>query len=93
MRTAISQFSFSLIILRIFTAEFYPIGALFAVYGAAILLVAIYRRHEGNKQFFNQITADGTTKSRFRTAGSSVALLTGLTLCAYASLMVLMWTI
>ncbi|KAJ4365513.1 hypothetical protein N0V85_009241, partial [Neurospora sp. IMI 360204] len=44
MRTALSQFSFALIILRIFTSEFYPIGALFAVYGAAVMLVAIYRR-------------------------------------------------
>ncbi|KAH8891001.1 hypothetical protein GQ53DRAFT_166495 [Thozetella sp. PMI_491] len=54
MRTALSQFSFALIILKIFTSEFYPIGALFAVYGAAILLVAVYRRHEGNRQFFDQ---------------------------------------
>ena len=54
MRTALSQFSFALIILKIFTSEFYPIGALFAVYGAAVMLVAIYRRHEGNRQFFDK---------------------------------------
>lgn len=54
MRTALSQFSFALIILRIFTSEFYPIGALFAVHGAAVMLVAIYRRYEGNRQFFDQ---------------------------------------
>ncbi|EGO52345.1 hypothetical protein NEUTE1DRAFT_125852 [Neurospora tetrasperma FGSC 2508] len=54
MRTALSQFSFALIILKIFTSEFYPIGALFAVYGAAVMLVAIYRRYEGNRQFFDQ---------------------------------------
>jgi hypothetical protein len=53
MRTALSQFSFSLIILKIFTSEFYAIGALFAVYGAAIMMVAIYRRYEGNRQFFD----------------------------------------
>ena len=53
MRTAMGQFSFSLIVLKIFTSEFYPIGALFAVYGGAVMLVAIYRRYEGNRQFFD----------------------------------------
>ncbi|KAL2255136.1 hypothetical protein VTK26DRAFT_4031 [Humicola hyalothermophila] len=53
MRTALSQFSFALVVLRIFTSEFYPIGALFACYGAAVLLVAVYRRYEGNRQFFD----------------------------------------
>ncbi|ROT36923.1 hypothetical protein SODALDRAFT_210613 [Sodiomyces alkalinus F11] len=52
MRTALGQFSFALIILKVFTAEFYAIGALFAVYGAAVMLVAMYRRYEGNRQFF-----------------------------------------
>lgn len=53
MRTALSQFSFALVVLKIFTSEFYAIGALFAVYGAAVMLVAIYRRYEGNRQFFS----------------------------------------
>ncbi|KAI9904774.1 hypothetical protein N3K66_001303 [Trichothecium roseum] len=52
MRTALGQFSFSLVILKIFTAEFYAIGALFAVYGVAILLVAVHRRYERHRQFF-----------------------------------------
>ncbi|KAF3762460.1 hypothetical protein M406DRAFT_263601 [Cryphonectria parasitica EP155] len=61
MRTALSQFSFALIILKIFTSEFYAIGALFAAYGAAILLVAIFRRYEGNRQFFDQEESDSET--------------------------------
>lgn len=61
MRTALSQFSFALIILKIFTSEFYAIGALFAAYGAAILLVAIFRRYEGNRQFFDQDESDSET--------------------------------
>ncbi len=71
MRTALSQFSLSLIILKIFTSEFYSVGALFAVYGAAVMLVAAYRRYEGNRQFFDdEVTeeesyaeADGRTRS------------------------------
>jgi hypothetical protein len=71
MRTALSQFSFSLIILKIFTSEFYSVGALFAVYGAAIMFVAAYRRYEGNRQFFDDeesedesyTEADGRSRS------------------------------
>lgn len=61
MRTALSQFSFALIILKIFTSEFYAIGALFAAYGAAILMVSIFRRYEGNRQFFDQEESDSET--------------------------------
>lgn len=47
MRTAIGQFSFALVVLKIFTAEFYSIGALFAVYGAGILSISLFRRQQG----------------------------------------------
>ena len=92
MRTALSQFSFSLIILKIFTSEFYAIGALFAVYASAVTLVAAYRRYEGNRQFFSATDPlDGRTTRKFRTAGNSVVLLTFLSLCAYVTLLVLTW--
>jgi hypothetical protein len=93
MRTALSQFSFALIILKIFTSEFYAIGALFAVYGAVLMLVAIYRRYEGNRQFFTEGKADGTVTKKFRSSGQSVALLTFLSLGAYITLMVLTWNL
>ncbi|KAK7924488.1 hypothetical protein PG985_006542 [Apiospora marii] len=93
MRTALSQFSFALIILKIFTSEFYAIGALFSCYGAAVLLVAIYRRHQGNRQFFTAPDAAGSgeVRKKFRTSGNSVVLLTVLSLSAYITLMVLTW--
>lgn len=92
MRTALSQFSFSLIILKIFTSEFYAIGALFAVYASAVTLVAAYRRYEGNRQFFSAVDPlDGHTTRKFRTAGNSVVLLTCLSICAYVTLLVLTW--
>jgi hypothetical protein len=93
MRTALSQFSFALIILKIFTSEFYAIGALFAVYGAAIMLVASYRRYEGNRQFFSESKADGSVSKKFRTSGNSVALLTILSLGAYITLLILTWNL
>lgn len=101
MRTALSQFSFALIILKIFTSEFYAIGALFAVYGAAVMLVAAYRRYEGNRQFFSEDVLEEdehdpgsavvAQRKRFRTSGNSVLMLTLLSLSAYISLLVLLW--
>ncbi|TDZ60779.1 hypothetical protein CTRI78_v004704 [Colletotrichum trifolii] len=95
MRTALSQFSFALIIPKIFTSEFYAIGALFAVYGAAVMLVAIYRRHEGNRQFFTspkeEVDGSVSVVRKFRTSGNSVAMLTLLSTAAYVTLLVLTW--
>ncbi|KOS16775.1 hypothetical protein ESCO_004693 [Escovopsis weberi] len=91
-RTALGLFSFSLFILRIFTAEFYPIGALIAAYATAILLVAAYRRYQGNRQFFvEESPLDGAVRRKFRTSGNTVMLLTLLSLCAYAVLLILLW--
>ncbi|KAI0815937.1 hypothetical protein GGR55DRAFT_370572 [Xylaria sp. FL0064] len=91
MRTALSQFSFALIILKIFTSEFYAIGALFAVYGAAIMLCAIYRRYEGNRQFFDIVDHEGKVTNKFRTCNNSVLFLTVLSLGAYIGLFILTW--
>ncbi|PSS27883.1 hypothetical protein M430DRAFT_78700, partial [Amorphotheca resinae ATCC 22711] len=72
VRTALGQFSFALVVLRIFTAEFYGVGALCATYGAAVLLVAAYRRYEGNRQFFSEVGSDGLGRKKFRTSGNAV---------------------
>ncbi|KAJ9157659.1 hypothetical protein NKR23_g629 [Pleurostoma richardsiae] len=71
MRTALSQFSFALVILRIFTAEFYAIGALFAAYGAAVMLVAIFRRYEGNRQFFDREEEEEEEEQELPAAGGA----------------------
>ena len=90
IRTSLSQFSFALVVLKIFTSEFYSIGALFAVYGVGVLLVSAYRRQQGNKQFFNERDSDGLgVKKKFRTSGNVVVVLTALSVAAYISLLVL----
>ncbi|KAK5070815.1 hypothetical protein LTS08_000462 [Lithohypha guttulata] len=89
VRTSLSQFSFALIILKIFTSEFYSIGALFAVYGAGVLLVSAYRRQQGNRQFFNEVGQGGEERKRFRTSGNVVVVLTALSIAAYVTLLVL----
>ena len=89
MRTALSQFSFALVVLKIFTSEFYSIGALFAIYGAGVLFTSLFRRQQGNQQFFSEIGEDGLNHSKFRTSGNVVVVLTVLSVAAYASLLVL----
>jgi hypothetical protein len=89
IRTALGQFSFALVVLKIFTAEFYSIGALFATYGAGILGVSMYRRYEGNRQFFSEVGDDGMGRKKFRTSGNAVVVLTALSMVAYATLLVL----
>jgi len=89
IRTALGQFSFALVVLKIFTAEFYSIGALFATYGVGVLMVSLYRRYEGNRQFFSEVGEDGLGRKKFRTSGNAVVVLTALSVAAYASLIVL----
>ena len=89
VRTALSQFSFSLIILKIFTTEFYSIGALFAVYGAGVLMIGAYRRYQGNRQFFQEVGDDGVHRHKFRTSGNAVLILSTLSIAAYICLIVL----
>ncbi|KAH3909945.1 hypothetical protein HBI56_129470 [Parastagonospora nodorum] len=89
IRTAIGQFSFALIVLKIFTAEFYSIGALFAVYGTGIMFISLFRRQQGNKQFFSELGEDGLHRKKFRTSGNVVAVMTALSVSAYVCLLVL----
>lgn len=90
IRTALSQFSFSLIVLKIFTAEFYGVGALFAVYGACVMLLSLYRRWVGNRQFFSENDENCVEgRKMFRTSGGAVVGLTALSLAAYVVLLVL----
>ncbi|KAF2755666.1 hypothetical protein EJ05DRAFT_503123 [Pseudovirgaria hyperparasitica] len=89
IRTALGQFSFALIVLKVFTAEFYSIGALFAVYGAGILFTSLFRRQHGNKQFFSEVGDDGLHRKKLRTSGNIVSILTAISVGAYVSLLVL----
>ncbi len=51
--------------------------------------MSLYRRYEGNRQFFSEIGGDGTGMKKFRTSGNAVVILTALSVGAYASLIVL----
>ncbi|KAI9709639.1 MAG: hypothetical protein M1828_002400, partial [Chrysothrix sp. TS-e1954] len=82
VRTSLGQFSFALIVLKVFTAEFYSIGALFAMYGAGILVASLFRRQQGNRQFFNEVGEDGLNRKKFITSGNMAVVLTALSVAA-----------
>ncbi|KAI5309457.1 hypothetical protein KEM55_003191, partial [Ascosphaera atra] len=91
MRTALSQLSFALVVLKIFTREFYSIGALFAAYGAGIFVVALLRR--GNCKRSESLCKCGGecngTQETFRTSGTVVLMLSVLSLAAYVAMLTL----
>ncbi|KAF2857140.1 hypothetical protein K470DRAFT_13142 [Piedraia hortae CBS 480.64] len=89
IRTSLGQFSFSLVVLKIFTQEFYSIGALFAAYGAGLVAVSAFRRMQGNRQFFSEVGSDGFAHKRFRTSGDVVLALSAISIAAYITLLVL----
>ncbi|KAF3931053.1 hypothetical protein ABW20_dc0104981 [Dactylellina cionopaga] len=97
-RTSISLFTFSLIILKVFTVEFYPIGALFASYGATVMAISAYRRSESNRQFFivedkedNELPESQRSGAKrvFRTSGNTVIVCALTSVLAYVVLIVL----
>lgn len=52
------------------------------------MMVSLYRRMTGNKQFFLEI-GDGMQIRKFRTSGNAVAGLTFLSMAAYITLLIL----
>jgi hypothetical protein len=44
---------------------------------------------QGNKQFFQEVGEDGLHRKKFRTSGNVVTVITGLSVAAYISLLVL----
>ncbi|KAF7728432.1 hypothetical protein EC973_006110 [Apophysomyces ossiformis] len=82
-RTALAAFSTGLLILKIFTREFYKIGITFFVFGLAMLAIAFWRRRSAFDVF------DLTVP--FKTSGDWVILTTVVTMAAYIVLLVLLW--
>ena len=52
-----------------------------------MLLISLFRRQQGNKQFFSEIGEDGLNQRKFRTSGNVVVVLTALSIAAYGCLL------
>ena len=82
-RTALAAFSTGLLILKVFTREFYKIGITFFVFGLAMLAIAVWRRRTAGDVFDLSIP--------FKTSGDWVILTTAVTMATYIVLLVLLW--
>ncbi|ORX48870.1 hypothetical protein DM01DRAFT_1326156 [Hesseltinella vesiculosa] len=81
-RTSLAAFSTGLLILKVFTREFYKIGITFFAFGLALLAIALWRRRTAGDVFDLTIP--------FRTSGNWIILTTLVTLVAYIVLFVLL---
>ncbi|KAI7869572.1 hypothetical protein BDF14DRAFT_1880122 [Spinellus fusiger] len=74
-RTALAAFSTGLLILKVFTHEFYKIGITFFIFGGAMLAISVWRRRTAGDVFDPSIP--------FKTSGNWVLLTTIITMVTY----------
>ncbi|KAI9006662.1 hypothetical protein CLU79DRAFT_779621 [Phycomyces nitens] len=82
-RTALAAFSTGLLILKVFSREFYKIGITFFVFGLAMLAIALWRRRTAGDVFDLSIP--------FKTSGNWVILTTIVTMATYIVMLVLLF--
>ncbi|KAL0138059.1 hypothetical protein V8B55DRAFT_1534524 [Mucor lusitanicus] len=80
-RTALAAFSSGLLILKVFTREFYKIGITFL----SMLAIALWRRRTSFDVFDSTIP--------YKTSGDWVILTTVVTMATYIVLLVLLWNL
>lgn len=89
IRTAIGQLSFALVIVKLFDRKFAPLGIVFTIYSIMVICVALLRRGRVAHLFLYDHSEDDETK--FVTSGSTVLILSVITIVSYAVLIVLLW--
>jgi len=82
MRTGLSKVTFGLLVLRVFSKEFQPIGILFVVSAMVNLLLTLYERKR------NEIVLIEEPSTTFITNGDFVALFALLDITAFIALLV-----
>lgn len=86
-RTAIGCFAFSILIIKIFSKEFLPIGTIYTIYGSIVFIIGFFKSR--SVDFYYNPDKD---KEFFKTSGNSVILLTSISLICYVVLFVLIMT-
>ncbi|CAO3662092.1 unnamed protein product [Umbelopsis vinacea] len=81
-RTSIMAVSTGLLILKVFTKDFYKIGITFFVFGLVMLGIAVMRRRKAGDVFDLSIP--------FQTSGNWVLLTTAVTMATYIILLILL---
>lgn len=83
-RTAVGCFAFSILLIKIFSKEFLPIGTIYTIYGSTVFLMGMYKSR--SVDFYYNPEKD---KEFFKTSGNSVMLLSAISLLCYLTLFVL----
>jgi hypothetical protein len=78
----------ALVVLKIFSREFMPIGTVYTVYGLLVLAVALYRRRKAEALIVHEEHHDHI--DYFETSGNSVLALSVISISSYITLIVLL---
>ncbi|ODV83597.1 hypothetical protein CANARDRAFT_202869 [[Candida] arabinofermentans NRRL YB-2248] len=106
VRTCLGTLSFSLIVLKLFSKEFFPIGLVFNCYGLLLCLISHLRSTDIDLYFINfgdsdwklkyevgEIENDGSVDHYFKTSGNYVIWLTLISFFCYLALFILLLTV
>ncbi|ABN67394.1 conserved hypothetical protein [Scheffersomyces stipitis CBS 6054] len=83
-RSAIGCLSFSILIIKLFSKEFLPIGTIYTVYGSLLYFIGVYKASSVDT-YYNP----DKDMVMFKTSGDSVLLLSVISLVSYVALLVL----
>ncbi|RLV93129.1 hypothetical protein JA1_002688 [Spathaspora sp. JA1] len=81
-RTSIGCLSFSILIIKLFSKEFLPIGLIYTLYGFLVFLIGVYQTNRVEKFYNGHL-------EMFKTAGDTVLLLSVISLCSYIGVLAL----
>lgn len=83
-RTAIGSLAFSMLIIKLFSREFLPIGTIYTIYGCVVFLIGMVKAK--SVDFYYNPTKN---KEYFKTSSNSIILLGSVSLICYVILFVL----
>lgn len=83
-RTAILCLSFSIVIIKLFSPEFLPIGTVYTAYGCLLYFIGVIKAGSVDTYYNPEKGME-----EFKTANDSVLLLTAISLGSYVALLVL----
>ncbi|CAI5758906.1 unnamed protein product [Candida verbasci] len=83
-RTAIGCLAFSLLIIKLFSKEFLPIGTAYTIYGCIVYFIGVYKSNHVDVYYNPEKDIE-----MYKTGGNYVLLLTIISLSCYISLLVL----
>lgn len=83
-RTAVGCLAFALMIIKIFSKDFLPIGLIYTIYGSLVFCFGLYKSRTVDFYYNPK-----KQKQYFKTSGNSVMLLSITSLACYLSLLIL----